>query len=134
MEFRGETPYPVEYKHGPVRRGQHADLQLCAQAMCLEEMLGLPVPRGAVYHFSSRKRREVSFTPELRQRVCESVADIRIILQAEALPTAPADARCRNCFLVESCLPYMVANRARLPTLQRRLFTPITVEEASDGQ
>lgn len=66
VEFHGETPYPVEYKHGPVRRGQHADLQLCAQAMCLEEMLELPVPRGAVYHFSSRQRREVSFTPDLR--------------------------------------------------------------------
>jgi CRISPR-associated exonuclease Cas4 len=133
VEFHGETPYPVEYKHGPVRRGRHADLQLCAQAICLEEMLAVPVPRGAVYQFSSRKRREVSFTPELRQKVTEAVAAIRTILQADTLPPTPADARCKNCSLVESCLPFVVANRARLPTLQRRLFTPITVKEAPDG-
>lgn len=134
VEFHGETPYPVEYKHSPVRRGQHADLQLCAQALCLEEMLGLPVPRGAVYHFSSRQRREVSFTPELRQLVYEAVAEIRAILLDDTLPPAPADARCKNCSLLESCLPFVVANRSRLPTLQRRLFTPITVKEESDGQ
>jgi CRISPR-associated exonuclease Cas4 len=134
VEFHGETPYPVEYKHGPVRRGQHADLQLCAQAMCLEEMLGVPVPRGAVYHFSSRTRREVSFTLELRQRVCEAISAIRVILLTDTLPPAPADARCKNCSLVESCLPFVVANWARLPTLQRRLFTPIEVKEALDGQ
>jgi CRISPR-associated exonuclease Cas4 len=134
VEFHRETPYPVEYKHGPVRRGQHADLQLCAQAMCLEEMLGVPVPRGAVYHFSSRTRREVSFTLELRQRVCEAISAIRVILLTDTLPPAPADARCKNCSLVESCLPFVVANWARLPTLQRRLFTPIEVKEALDGQ
>jgi CRISPR-associated exonuclease Cas4 len=134
VEFHGETPYPVEYKHGPVRRGQHADLQLCGQAICLEEMLSISVPQGAVYHFSSRKRREVSFTPELRQKVTEAVADIRNILQAETLPPAPADARCKNCSLVESCLPFVVGSRARLATLQRRLFTPIIVKEAADGQ
>jgi CRISPR-associated exonuclease Cas4 len=121
----------VEYKHGPARRGQHANLQLCAQAMCLEEMLGVAAPRGAVYHFSSRQRREVSFTPELRQRVCQAVEAIRAILKADLLPPAPADARCRNCSLVDSCLPYVMANRARLPTLQRRLFTPIMVKEVS---
>ena len=77
VEFHGETPYPVEYKHGPHREHEHDDLQLCAQAMCLEEMTGQPVPRGAIYHHSSRKRREVECTPELRARVAQSTQAIR---------------------------------------------------------
>ena len=52
VEFHGELPYPVEYKHGPRREREHDDLQLCAQALCLEEMTGKAVPRGAIYHHS----------------------------------------------------------------------------------
>ena len=125
VEFHGDTPYPVEYKHGPVRRGRHADLQLCAQAMCLEEMLGVAVPRGAVYHFSSRKRREVALVPQLRQRVRDAVDAIRQMLRSDTLPSACADARCKNCSLLESCMPFVVANKARISGLQRRLFYPL---------
>ena len=48
VEFHGATPYPVEYKHGPRRQKEHDDLQLCAQALCLEEMTGQDVPEGAI--------------------------------------------------------------------------------------
>ncbi len=134
VEFHGVTPYPVEYKHGPSRRGQHADLQVCAQAMCLEEMLDLPVPKGAVYHFSSRKRREVVFTATLRERVKDAIEDTRRILRADTLPTPPADARCKNCSLIDSCLPYAVAGKSKLSTLNRHLFIPLSPETVSDGQ
>src|SRR2546430_686008 len=50
VEFHGADPFPVEYKHGPRRKKEHDDLQLCAQALCLEEMTGRSVPRGAIYH------------------------------------------------------------------------------------
>jgi CRISPR-associated exonuclease Cas4 len=133
VEFHGATPYPVEYKHGPSRRGRHADLQLCAQAMCLEEMLGVPVPKGAVYHFSSRQRREVILTQDLRQRVMDALDAVRTILSSDTLPPAVADARCKNCSLVESCLPYVMAGQARLSTLQRQLFTPAILKEVSSG-
>ena len=134
VEFHGETPYPVEYKHGPSRRGQHADLQLCAQAMCLEEMLGFPVPKGAVYHFSSRRRREVIFTVDLRQRVRDATMAIRRIMEDDRLPPPAADARCENCSLIDSCLPFVVAGQAKLGTLHRRLFIPMNEAEVSDGQ
>ena len=129
VEFHRGTPYPVEYKHGLVEQGRHADIQVCAQAMCLEEMLDVPVPLGAVYHFSSRKRREVVFTNELRQRVRDSIASIRQIFSADALPAPAADARCKNCSLLESCLPFVVANRAKNTSLHMRLFNPETVYE-----
>ena len=128
IEFRGETPYPVEYKHGPARRSRGADLQLCGQAMCLEEMTGQEVTQGAIYHHSSRQRREVKFTPELRNSVELAVEEVRRILAADSLPAAPADARCKNCSLIDSCLPYVVSAPNRNRDYQRRLFTPVTGE------
>ncbi len=58
VEFHGETPYPVEYKSGTHRAGHHEALQLCAQAICLEEMFGVPVEKGALFWHGSRERRE----------------------------------------------------------------------------
>ena len=129
IEYKGKIPYPVEYKHGPSRRGSSADLQLCGQAMCLEEMLNISVPKGAVFHFSSRQRREVTFTPELRQLVKSAVAQIREILDSDKLPVAPADARCKNCSLIDSCLPFIVSAQEMNRDYQRRLFTPVRVSE-----
>jgi CRISPR-associated exonuclease Cas4 len=131
VEFRGDTPYPVEYKHGPARRGRHADVQVCAQALCLEEMLGVPVPRGAVYHFTSRKRREVTFTPGLRDHVREMIAAARRALQQERLPPPVNDARCRNCSLVQSCMPGVVADEKHLAAQWARLFRPAALREGA---
>ena len=119
VEFHGVTPYPVDYKHGPRRQKEHDDLQLCAQAVCLEEMTGQPVPRGAIYHASSRRRREVTFDPPLRRRLAEIIPQLRQMLQGEVLPPPVADSRCRHCSLHSSCLPATVADQRRL----RRLFT-----------
>lgn len=124
VEFHDATPYPVEYKHGRARQGRHADLQLCGQAMCLEEMLSIPVPAGAVYHFSSRQRREVIFTPDLRHQVRSAVAAIRQIMDEDILPPAPADERCRHCSLIEACMPYIVSERSSNQRYQRSLFIP----------
>ena len=129
VEFHGDTPYPVEYKHGPTRHGRHADVQLCGQAMCLEEMLSTEVMVGAVFHFSSRRRRVVEFTPELRELVRDAVAAVREIMNARTLPEAPADARCKNCSLVESCLPFVVSAHDRNRRYQRSLFQPVALKE-----
>src|SRR5262245_52641047 len=88
VEFHSDTPYPVEYKHGPRREKEHDNLQLCAQAMCLEEMTGQVVSQGAIFHHNSRRRREVQFTPALRQKVEQYVAEIRAMLASRTLPPA----------------------------------------------
>ena len=116
VEFREGIPYPVEYKHGPARHGRHADLQLCGQAMCLEEMLGATISHGAVYHFASHSRREVAFTAELRRSVELAVAAIREIMRSDHLPAPVADSRCRNCSLVDSCLPSSCRPRTKIGT------------------
>lgn len=121
VEFRPDGPYPVEYKIGP-RRGVHADLQLCAQALCLEEMLGEPVRHGAIFSFETRRRHEVDFDDSLRGRTLEVVEAIRGILREQRVPPAPNDARCRHCSLINTCLPGVVGEPARLRGLQGTLF------------
>lgn len=122
VEFHGETPYPVEYKHGPLGDWGHAELQLCAQAMCLEEMLGVRVPHGAVYHYSSRRRKEVLLTDELRHRVRETIAAIRRMLAEGRLPPPADDGRCRHCSLKEACAPSLAGQKERAARLASALF------------
>lgn len=122
VEFHGDTPYPVEYKHGPRREKEHDDLQVCAQAMCLEVMTGKEVPRGAIYHHSSRRRREVVFTPALRRQVEEAVTGIRQMLGSGTLPPPVNDRRCEHCSLKESCMPSVIGEQERARVHVRGLF------------
>lgn len=123
VEFHDETPYPVEYKHGPRREHEHDDLQVCAQAMCLEEMTGKSVPRGAIYHHGSRRRREVIFDEALRSHVAESVTAIRAMLSARVLPPPVNDKRCERCSLKESCMPSVIGEQDRVKTVVAELFS-----------
>lgn len=102
------TFYPVEYKLGKRRAKGHDDLQLAAQALCLEEMTGRMVPKGAIYHVESHQRREVKIDEPLRQAVKEAISRIRLIQQQPSLPPPVNDARCRNCSLIELCQPALL--------------------------
>jgi CRISPR-associated exonuclease Cas4 len=117
-----DTPYPVEYKHGPRRPKLHDDIQLAAQALCLEEMTGRSVSKGAIYHHGSRRRREVEIGPPLRAEVERIVPLIRTMLQEGKLPPPVNDARCRHCSLKDACQPEMVAATERLHQLRVNLF------------
>lgn len=118
------TPYPVEYKHGARKRWRNDDLQLAVQAMCLEEMTGKPVLRGAIYHHSSRRRREVEITDTLRHQVEETVAAIRTLFESGKLPPPVNDARCKECSLKEICQPEAVAATRKIHDLRNGLFEP----------
>ena len=107
VEFEGDQPYPIEYKRSKVRNTEAADIQLCAQAICLEEMLGREVPKGAIYHAGSNRRREVAFTGALRQKVVRTIDETRRILANPDLPAAVNDKRCHHCSLKDACLPDM---------------------------
>ncbi len=103
------TPYPVEYKSGPQRGSKHDDVQLCAQAMCLEEMLGCDVPCGAVYHYASRRRRDVTFDSALRSLTERTVDAVRSLLVTSTVPPPVADARCPKCSLFDACMPFALS-------------------------
>ncbi len=101
---------PVEYKHGKEGKWLNDHIQLCAQAMCLEERLPAraPIPYGYIFYYGSRKRVQVHFTPELRAK---TRATIELAFQVAVLATPPppldgkAAARCRDCSLISLCLP-----------------------------
>lgn len=117
------NPFPVEYKHGPRRQHEHDDIQLAAQAICLEEMLGLTVKAGAIYHHSSRKRRIVKLTDELRDRVLRVTEEVRLLLRDRLMPPPVNDERCKNCSLFDACQPAMIADKIGQLRLYEELFS-----------
>ena len=97
--------YPVEYKHGRLRSEREYEIQLCAQAMCLEEMFQTQIPEGAIYYITSHRRYPVSFTAELRKLVKTTIQKIELLRRSFSIPPAEYGAKCRACSLQEHCLP-----------------------------
>lgn len=119
------TPYPVEYKQGHRHQKIHDDLQLAAQALCLEEMFNCSVPEGAIFHHQSQRRRIVPITPVLREQVIETTRAVRKLLRAQAIPPPTEDsARCRHCSLYDICQPDLLRAENRLSTLVGKLYHP----------
>ena len=104
VEFKPE-PYPVEYKRGKSKPNDCDTVQLCAQALCLEEMLDTPIERGAIFYGNPRRRLEVDFTAELRSRTEELAATMHRLYRSGLTPAATPGPYCRNCSLVDVCLP-----------------------------
>ena len=114
VEFEPDgTPKPVEYKHGSRHKAADIaaadELQLAAQALCLEAMTGRPVSEGALFYASSKRRRVLTFTAQLRAAVSEAVVAVREMLQSGTLPEPTADMRrCTGCSLRDRCQPEAV--------------------------
>lgn len=122
------TPYPVEYKHGS--RHKRADIaacddvQLAAQALCLEEMFARPVPEGALYYASSRRRRIVLLDADLRRRTSDAIVAVRALLASGNTPPPLADEHCRACSLHDLCQPDALKDRADMNAALAHLFVP----------
>ena len=97
--------YPVEYKHGKLRSEREYEIQLCAQAMCLEEMFQTHIPEGAIYYITSHRRCPVPLTEALRGQVRETIREIESFRRSFSVPPARYGAKCRACSLRELCLP-----------------------------
>jgi CRISPR-associated exonuclease Cas4 len=103
-ERRGEL-YPVEHKKGKRGDWKNDALQLCAQALCLEEMNGRPVSRGFIYYAATGRRQEVEFTAELRQQTIDTITAVRRLIESGDRPPNPYTPRCKGCSLYDICLP-----------------------------
>jgi CRISPR-associated exonuclease Cas4 len=117
--------FPVEYKVGKRREFENDDVQLCAQALCVEEMLGVTIPHGAVFHAQSKRRREVDFNAVLRARTEQTAAELHALLSSESVPPARyIEGRCEECSLFEICLPRLTQAEAASATAAavRRLY------------
>lgn len=117
---------PVEYKMG-VQHGDAAHVQLCAQALCLEEMTGRRVEAGALWFSGPRRRVTVSIGHDLRARTVMLIGQVRSLFTAPRLPAAPDDERCRSCQLLGHCLPGVVADPDRvLEHVEREVFACVS--------
>lgn len=109
--------YPVEYKHGSVREERSYMIQLCAQAMCLEEMLSTSIPCGALFFISAHRRMEVEFSESLRSDVRERAELLRELWEKHIVPPAEYGAKCKRCSIREYCMPKV--NRSARAYCQR---------------
>ena len=127
VEFLSDgTPYPVEYKHGS--RHKRADIAACddvqvaAQALCLEEMFGRAVPEAALYYATSRRRRTVSIDAGLRARAESTLGAVRQLLSSGQLPPPLNDEHCRACSLRDLCQPEAVGQSPARTIILNSLF------------
>lgn len=102
--------FPVEYKHGSVRDESEYKIQLCAQAMCLEEMYKTAISAGAVFFISAHRRFEVNFDESLRRQVRETVVKLRKIRRELLIPPAEYGPKCRRCSMRDYCMPKIGAS------------------------
>lgn len=105
VEFRGKEIIPVEYKKGKRREFDNDNIQLMAQALCLEEMFKVEIRRGFIYHAMSKRRREVLLDESLRNETIQTIKLVRELLQGEKIPKAELKPRCDGCSLDGICLP-----------------------------
>lgn len=108
-----EQPFPIEYKRGKPKTHHADEVQLCAQALCLEEMLEQHVPEGALFYGETRRRQSVVFDDELRALTFQSITACRDIVSTGQTPKAIYEAKkCRGCSLIENCHPKKFARSA----------------------
>lgn len=97
--------FPVEYKHGRVRSEKEYLTQLCAQAICLEEMSGGAISKGYIYYTSDHRRLEICFSENLRSQVDQGALDLHHMMQAGIIPCAVNSPKCKKCSLYDLCMP-----------------------------
>lgn len=112
IELRGSkgkwVPFPIEYKRGKYRMEQAYAVQLCAQALCLEEMLDAVIPFGAIFFGSARRRLDIEFTSDLRRVTEEGSTRLHKLLASGVVPPALyEEKKCKSCSLFEACQPRM---------------------------
>jgi CRISPR-associated exonuclease Cas4 len=117
-----EVPLPVDYKRGPRRKWENDDAQLCAQGLCLEEMLGVPVPKGAIFHSASKRRREVFFEAALHAITLKTISEIRSMLDSSKVPSPVPGPRCEGCSIKKICMPEIVSAPGKVKNYNAGVF------------
>jgi CRISPR-associated exonuclease Cas4 len=135
VEFRagpnGETAYPVEYKRGKPKLHRADEVQLCAQAFCLEEMIGRPVPEGALFYAETKRRLVVPFDAALRRLTEEmAVQFVELFVTGRTPPAVWRAERCRACSLIELCRPKATGQSA---TAFRAQMIAAALDDAAGG-
>ena len=127
VEFRnsdnGEEVMPVEFKSGEPKDDISDKVQLCAQVLCLEEMLSTKIKKGAFFYGKIRRRDIVEIDDGLRSQTESIITSVREIISSKKVPTAEYTSKCRNCSLLDICQPKAMNNR-KLNNYIKELYTP----------
>lgn len=107
------TPFPIEYKKGKPKRHRADEVQLCAQALCLEGMFATAVPQGALYYGTTKHRKNVSIDDALRRLTIDAAERFRLLVDRGLNPAARWGPKCRQCSLLEACRPRAAEKSAR---------------------
>lgn len=119
------TVFPIEYKRGRPKRNQCDQVQLCAQAMCLEEMLSAAIPEGALFYGRTRRRHRVVLDAALRQRTRGAAGELHRLIDSGVTPPPDFSARCKSCSLQELCLPQRTARAKSASSYVRKALAEL---------
>lgn len=127
VEFHREgkdiwRPFPVEYKRGKPKPDHSDSIQLCAQALCLEEMLKLEVPKGALYYGRTHRRHDVTFDDGLRKETEETASKAHQLIKSGTTPPPVYGKRCESCSLVGECLPEKIGKHTSVKRYLMRMM------------
>lgn len=112
IESRRFTALPIEYKRGRRKTNPCDRLQVAAQAVILQEMLGMEIPRGAIFYWEERHREYFDITPQLKSQVCNIAGEMHRIMSTRCLPAPVLRKECRSCSIKEVCLPSLSGRSA----------------------
>ena len=115
-------PFPVEYKRGKPKADDCDKVQLCAQAICLEEMLSASIPAGALFYGQTRHRLDVVFDKALRQETEETARRAHSLIASGRTPPPVYEKRCESCSLLVDCLPKTIQKRRSVKSYLTRIL------------
>lgn len=127
LDKRKYILYPIEYKHGKLGSKTEYELQLCAQALCLEEMYGCNIEKGAIFYIGSHRKKEIVFTDECKESTVNAAASLLAMLNSCKVPEAEISNKCYKCSLFEICMPYV--NRSADEYINKLRLSFLEVDE-----
>lgn len=114
--------FPVEYKRGKPKPDDSDKVQLCAQAMCLEEMLNVHIPAGAIFYGKTRRRLDVNFDEALRQETQDAAQKAHALIESGQTPKPVYSKRCESCSLVAECMPRTIQKKRSVESYLKRML------------
>ncbi|MCG8431268.1 MAG: CRISPR-associated protein Cas4, partial [Candidatus Omnitrophica bacterium] len=130
VEWHGKgsdvLPFPVEYKRGKPKAHDADNIQLCLQALCLEEMLHCRIERGALFYGKTWHRHDVSFDGALRQKTIQAVKDTHRMFGSGITPLPEPGPKCKHCSLAEQCMPGTISKKKAPELYLNKLYKSIS--------
>jgi CRISPR-associated exonuclease Cas4 len=124
-----EKPFPVEYKRGKPKKHDADKIQLCAQAICLEEMLAVHIPAGALFYGQTKRRLDVIFDDALREKTIFAAKGVHDLFRNGVTPPPDPGPKCKLCSLKDECLPDVIAHGKSAKIYLQKLLQTLSEED-----